>query len=403
MPLNSNPFIEGTDPTATFGGYASVLLQLIRQAKPSSTYGMILFDTVAPDVSGSNAWRKTCLWLNLATPASPTLNVYREGGSPGWININNVIGNGAISTAMISDSAVTLAKLSTLGGTPNQLIRVNASGNAFEFVSISNLIVNGTVNVTALSSTGIPAGQFRVPGVYGPGVVTWYSPQAVIDNLTEGAIPTDYLSPAPNPDNAKRKYLTSALGDTFATWRFIEPNRDIAANSINGDRLTDLTVPITKLVNAPSGNRVLMSYGGSVDWRLPLTVQGAVTQFVTAVADIASLTSAIFTQGATATLTHTLGVVPLMYRVTLYCKTSDGGYAQGDEIEAANVDVAGLSGDGMATFMFYINGSSSVIVRKMLGTTSIQIIEKSTTNRHTINSGNIDRWGFRLYAMSVAS
>lgn len=402
MALNTNPFVEGIDPSSTFGGYASVLLQLIRQAQPSSTYGMILFDTTAPDVSGANAWRKRCLWLDLTVPSAPTVNVYKE--SPGgWVNVQQVIPNNTIVTAMISNAAVTLAKLSSAGGSANQLIRVNAAGNAFEFVSISNLIANGTVNVGALNSTGLPAGQFKIPGVYGAGVPTWYSSQDVIDNLAEGAIAGDYIAPAANPDNAKKKYLTSALGDTFAAWRFIEPNRDIAANSINGDRLTDLSVPITKLVNAPSGNRVLMSYGGSVDWRLPLTVQGAVTQFVTAVADIASLTSAIFTQGATATLTHTLGVVPLMYRVTLYCKTSDGGYAQGDEIEAANVDVAGLSGDGMATFMFYINGSSSVIVRKMLGTTSIQIIEKSTTNRHTINSGNIDRWGFRLYAMSVAS
>ena len=124
MALNTNPFVEGIDPTSTFGGYASVLLQLIRQAIPSSTYGMVLFDTTAPDVTGSNAWRKTCIWLNLVVPGTPTVNVYKEGGSPGWINVNNIIGNGAITTAMIANGAVTLPKLSVSGGAALQLIYV---------------------------------------------------------------------------------------------------------------------------------------------------------------------------------------------------------------------------------------------------------------------------------------
>jgi hypothetical protein len=399
MALNTNPFVEGIDPSSTFGGYASVLLQLIRQAQPSSTYGMILFDTTAPDVSGANAWRKRCLWLDLTVPSAPTVNVYKE--SPGgWVNVQQVIPNGTIVTAMISNAAVTLAKLSSAGGSANQLIRVNAAGNAFEFVSISNLIANGTVNVGALNSTGLPAGQFKIPGVYGAGVPTWYSSQDVIDNLAEGAIAGDYIAPAANPDNAKKKYLTSALGDTFAAWRFIEPNRDIAANSINGDRLTDLSVPITKLVNAPSGNRVLMSYGGSVDWRLPLTVQGAVTQFVTAVADLQTIPA--LTQGTTITMNHTLGVVPLMFRVTLYCHATNGGYDPGDEIDLTTTSQSGLASDAQAPFMFYVNGSTSIVVRKNLGS-DISILHKTTNAYHTIGSAQLANWRIRLYAMAVAS
>lgn len=399
MALNTNPFVEGIDPSSTFGGYASVLLQLIRQAQPSSTYGMILFDTTAPDVSGANAWRKRCLWLDLTVPSAPTVNVYKE--SPGgWVNVQQVIPNGTIVTAMISNAAVTLAKLSSAGGSANQLIRVNAAGNAFEFVSISNLIANGTVNVGALNSTGLPAGQFKIPGVYGAGVPTWYSSQDVIDNLAEGAIAGDYIAPAANPDNAKKKYLTSALGDTFAAWRFIEPNRDIAANSINGDRLTDLSVPITKLVNAPSGNRVLMSYGGSVDWRLPLTVQGAVTQFVTAVADLQTIPA--LTQGTTITLNHTLSVVPLMFRVTLYCHSTNGGYDPGDEIDLTTTSQANLAADAQPPFMFYVNGSTSIVVRKNLSS-DIAIIHKTTNAYHTIGSAQLTNWRIRLYAMAVAS
>jgi hypothetical protein len=194
MALNNNPFVEGIDPTSTFGGYASVLLQLIRQAQPSSTYGMILFDTTPPDVTGANAWRKRSIWVSLATPATPTVNVYREGGSPGWVNVNDVISPNTITTAMIQNAAVTLAKLSTAGGAANQLIRVNAGATAFEFVSVGSIITTGSINVGSLITTGIPAGQFRLAGTYGPGVANWYTAQNVIDNLANAAIGTDFTS-----------------------------------------------------------------------------------------------------------------------------------------------------------------------------------------------------------------
>ena len=154
MALNTNPFVEGIDPTSTFGGYASVLLQLIRQAIPSSTYGMVLFDTTAPDVTGSNAWRKTCIWLNLTNPNTPTVNVYKEGTSPGWVNTNVIIADNSISTSMIKDynpatpnTGVTLSKLAPIGGAALQLIRVNATATAFEFVSLASLVTVGSIPV----------------------------------------------------------------------------------------------------------------------------------------------------------------------------------------------------------------------------------------------------------------
>ena len=179
MALNTNLFIEGINPTATFGGYASVLLQLIRQAYPSSTYGMILFDTTAPNVLGSNSWRKTCIWLDLTLPDYPTLNVYKEGTSPGWSNVNDVISNNSIKTSMIANydpatpnTGVTLPKLATIGGTALQLIRVNATATAFEFVSSVNVFTVGSILPSAINATAIPNGYYlRVVG----GVSAWSS------------------------------------------------------------------------------------------------------------------------------------------------------------------------------------------------------------------------------------
>jgi hypothetical protein len=391
MPLNTNPFIEGIDPTSTFGGYASVLLQLIREAKPSSTYGMILFDTTAPDVTGANAWRKTCVWLDLVVPGSPTVNVYREGGSPGWVNVNNIIGNGAIITAMIANLAVTIAKLSPAGGTANQLIRVNAGATAFEFVSLSSLVTTGSLNVGSLITLGIPGGQFRLAGTYGPGVATWYTAQNVIDNLASASIPTDLIGPAPAA-TSRSQFLTTRLGDPFAAWRYFDPTNDLQANALNGNRLTNNTVALSKIIPA-TADAVMVTQGGVVDWVPANTLTGSITQFVTDLAT--TLTQNIPTYTNPVTLSHTLGAVPLSFRVTLYCETNDGNYTVGEEIDASALN-QGHAGDWWVPFNFQVT-NAAVIVGRFDNAHNILITNKTGAN-HSIN---LARWRLRLYAMKV--
>lgn len=393
MALNSNPFVEGIDPTSTFGGYASVLLQLIRQAQPSSTYGMILFDTTPPDVTGANAWRKRSIWISLATPATPTVNVYREGGSPGWVNVQAIIPSNTITTAMIQNAAVTLAKLSVSGGTANQLIRVNAGGTAFEFVSVGSIITTGSINVGSLITTGIPGGQFRLVGTYGPGVANWYTAQNVIDNLANAAIVTDLIAPAPAA-TLRSQFLTTRSGDPFASWRYFDPSVDILAASVNGDRLINNTLPIAKIIPA-TGNAVLMTTGGVVDWVPPVTIQGSTTQFVSDVAT--TITQTLPVVGTPTVLAHNLAAVPLMYRVTLYCQTTDGGYNNGDEIDAQSVN-QGTVGDWWNAFNFLVT-SASVSVQRFSNTNSINVIHKTTGAQHAITDA---KWRLRLYAMKVA-
>lgn len=397
MALNSNPFVEGIDPTSTFGGYASVLLQLIREAKPSSTYGMILFDTTAPDVTGANAWRKRSIWINVAVPTQPTVNIYRElPAPPGWVNVNDVISPNTITTAMIQNAAVTLAKLSTAGGTANQLIRVNAGGTAFEFVSLASLVTTGSIPVGSLITTGIPAGQFRLAATYGPGVANWYTAQNVIDNIANGAIPTDLIGPAPAA-TTRSKFLTGRIGDTFATWRFLEPNVDILNDTLSGGKLQNGTVAPIKIESAGIPDGYLLSkVGGVPDWVAPTTVAGSVTQFVTPVGSVVAFPTV---QGGSATLTHTLGSIPLMFRVVFYCETADGGYSPGDEIDAATLN-SGVVGDWWNSFNFYVT-SASVIVRRTYTASDIVIWNKGTTSDHYINGASIGRWKLRLYAMKV--
>lgn len=359
MALNSNPFVEGIDPTSTFGGYASVLLQLIRQAQPSSTYGMILFDTTPPDVTGANAWRKRSIWISLATPATPTVNVYREGGSPGWVNVNDVISPNTITTAMIQNAAVTLAKLSVSGGTANQLIRVNAGGTAFEFVSVGSIITTGSINVGSLITTGIPGGQFRLVGTYGPGVANWYTAQNVIDNLANASISTDYLSPAPSP-TTRSKFLTGRVGDPFATWRFFEPNVDILDTTLSGAKLQNGTVSPVKVESAgiPDG-WLLSKVAGIPDWVAPTTVAGIVAskQVVEVTPLPASNTPVdVITYAAT-------GGKADIYQFYLKCITADHGFDSGDEIPLGSLgnDDGGVNEAG--PLIFFDASASKVIHR----------------------------------------
>ena len=396
MALNNNPFVEGIDPTSTFGGYASVLLQLIRQAQPSSTYGMILFDTTPPDVTGANAWRKRSIWVSLATPATPTVNVYREGGSPGWINVNDVIGSNAITTAMIQNAAVTLAKLSVAGGSANQLIRVNAGATGFEFVSLSSLVIAGSINVSSLITTGIPGGQFRLAGTYGPGVANWYTAQDVATNIADGTILSDQIAAGPAP-SARSKFLTTRTGDPFAAWRYFEPNVDILDTTLSGAKLQNASVGPAKLESSGVADGWLLSkVAGVPEWVAPTAVSGSVTQFVTAVGSV----GAIPTVGSPTTLAHTLGAVPLMYRVTLYCHATNGNYSIGDEIEALGCYTAnGFTSEDQATAFNILVTSANVIVSRQ-HSWSIYITDKNTGAAHAIDD---TKWRIRLYAMAVAS
>jgi hypothetical protein len=385
MPLNTNPFIEGIDPTSTFGGYASVLLQLIREAKPSSTYGMILFDTTAPDVTGANAWRKTCIWLDLTNPNIPTVNVYREGGSPGWVNVNNIIGNGAIVTAMIANLAVTIAKLSPAGGTANQLIRVNAGATAFEFVSLSSLVTTGSLNVGSLITLGIPGGQFRLAGTYGPGVATWYTAQNVIDNLASASIPTDLIGPAPAA-TSRSQFLTTRLGDPFAAWRYFDPTNDLQANALNGNRLTNNTVALSKIIPATS-DAMLVTQGGVVDW-IPLPTANYVNKY-------ASTATALPAAGAAITpLTHGLGGQPINVYGVLVCVMPEHGYVANDEVPLCQI-YRGATDNEFPMWYFHATGTQIHCIRSNAGATMI------TAHATTGNATNLTdaRWNIKFYAI----
>jgi hypothetical protein len=388
MALNTNPFVEGIDPSGTFGGYASVLLQLIRQAQPSSTYGMILFDTATPDVTGANAWRKRCIWVNLTTPGTPTVNVYKEGGSPGWSNVQALIPPNTITTAMIQNAAVTLAKLSTSGGTANQLIRVNGTATAFEFVSLASLVTTGSIPVGSLITTGIPAGQLRFAGVVGPGTATWYDAQQIINALSNAAIGTDLIAPAP-VTSTRSKMLTTRTADTFATWRYFEPNVDILNDTMNGSKLQAGTVGPERLYSTGVPDGYLLSkVAGVPDW-IPAPTANYVNKY-------ASTATALPAAGNAITpLNHGLGGHPINVYGVLVCVTAEHGYVAGDEIPLSQIYVT-FSNNESPAFAMHATTTQIHCVRNV--DSDLLTLNGSTgaTAGVALAAGN---WNIKFYAI----
>jgi hypothetical protein len=358
---------------------------------------MILFDTTAPDVTGANAWRKRCIWVNLTTPGTPTVNVYKEGGSPGWSNVQALIPPLTIKNSMISnpdpldtDKGISITKFAPNGGTANQLIRVNSTATAFEFVSLASLVTAGSIPVGSLITTGIPAGQLRFAGVVGPGTATWYDAQQIINALADASIGSDLIAPAPIT-SARSKMLTTRTADIFATWRYFEPNVDILNDTMNGSKLQAGTVGPERLYSTgvPDGS-VLTKIAGVPDWGPAPSVT---TAFVMDVAT--TLTRAIPIVGTPTTLAHTLANMPTTYRAVIYCQTGDGNYVNGDEIDALSCYCAnGFTSDDQTTAFSILITSTNVVVRRQFNA-SIYVADKTTGARHPITEAS---WRLRLYA-----
>ena len=402
MALNTNPFVEGIDPTSTFGGYASVLLQLIRQAIPSSTYGMVLFDTTAPDVTGSNAWRKTCIWLNLTNPNTPTVNVYKEGTSPGWVNTNVIIADNSISTSMIKDynpatpnTGVTLSKLAPIGGAALQLIRVNATNTAFEFVSLASLVTVGSIPVGSLITTGIPPGELRFAGVFGPTTAQWLTAVQIINALADATISPDLIAP-PGVLAARSKFLTARTADTFATYRFLEPNVDILDNTLSGGKLQNGTVVPGKIESAGIPDGYLMGkVAGVPDWVAPTAVAGIVAS--KQVVQITPLPAAntpvnVITYAAT-------GGRADIYQFYLVCLTADHNHQPGDELPLVSVGNDDATNEAGPLIIF--DASASTVVHR--GPAFYQIQDATATTIQSIATApERARWALKCVAIRFA-
>jgi hypothetical protein len=322
--------------------------------------------------------------LNLTLPDFPTVNVYKEGTSPGWINVNNIIGNGAITTAMIANGAVTLPKLSVSGGAALQLIRVNATNTAFEFVNVASIITIGSIPVGSLITTGIPPGELRFAGVFGPTTANWIQPIQIINALVDGSINPDLIAP-PAALSARSQFLTARTADTFANYRYFEPNVDILSGAMNGNRITDNTLPISKIIPGAEGS-LLSVVGGTPDW-IPAPTANYVNKY-------ASTATALPATGNTITpLNHGLGGQPINVYGVLVCVTPEFGYVANDEVPLDQFDTSSTSNEHP---VFYFHATTTQIH-------CVRTNQAGITTARANNGANIAltdaNWNIKFYAI----
>jgi hypothetical protein len=216
-------------------------------------------------------------------------------------------------------------------------------------------------------------------------VANWYTATNVIDNIPNGYIPGDLVSPAPGA-TSRSQFLTTRTGDGFGTWRYFDPAVDISAGSVNGDRLIANSVPVTKLIGSSGSGDYLSSVGGIPTWTAFPTAQ-VVTKY-------ASTPTALPAAGNAITpLNHGLGGQPINVYGVLVCDTAEHGYVKYDEVP---LDQFSTTNSDNEFAVFAMHATSTQIHCVRASDASFVTLNASNGNLVNITPGN---WLIKFYAI----
>lgn len=264
MAIDLNDLVEGLDPSGLIQISGAQLLQMVRNAVAADSKFFGIFDESEPDVVTTPRYARYS-WFKPSEISSP---VERRWSGTEWIPVS--IGDEVITSAMIEDGAITLAKLYNPGGEALKLLRVNAGGTGFELWTLENPVKS--VTLAMLSSAGGTNNQFIHVNAFGGFeffdlIATNYIPANSItpDLFFSNSVPGDqyrvnaagteveFFSP-PSALIADRQYISLAgnltkdltfLKPSTAQWDFIEVycnlNFTDAVPGINASMKCDLT------------------------------------------------------------------------------------------------------------------------------------------------------------------
>jgi hypothetical protein len=191
--------------------------------------------------------------------------------------------------------------------------------------------------------------------------------------------------------------LTTRIADTFATWRFLEPNIDILNDTLSGGKLQNGTVAPIKIESAGIPDGYLLSkVGGVPDWVAPTTVAGIVAS--KQVVQVTPLPAAntpvnVITYAAT-------GGKADIYQFYLVCLSADHNHQPGDEIPLASIgnDDGGANEAGP---LIILDASTSTVVHR--GPAFYQIQDATASTIQNISSAaERARWALKCVAIRFA-
>lgn len=283
MSIDINDFIEGLDPSVLSEVSGAQLLQLIRNATPSASRGLIINSDNTPDVGtypslARYKWTRPSENNKITRHWNPSINAW-EADSPQ---------NLTVGTSQIQDGAVTLAKLYNPSGFPFYLIRVNAAGTGFELWPLT--FTNGTINIEAI----IKGTNNYFPHVKSDGSAwEFVSADTIAALISNGVL------------NANQITITGNVNGTI-------PMQDSATNKLVG------------LAPGVEGT-VLTIASGVPSWRV---TTNKIT--LAAISTEAALLGYSFNSFQ---FLHGLGVVPRLVKCHIVCAVNDLDYVVGDRLE----------------------------------------------------------------------
>lgn len=395
MPGEDYILDRGANLSPSLGAYATIIEQAIERARPNSYRGMVVYSTTVPETIGqptgypTDWWdfQRRCLWLK-----SNNGELYYYNGTT-WEYVRARPAYNSVTNDLISNQTIQFGKLSSVGGTARQLLRV-ATGGGFEFVSPANVLnpnelavdklaspatavtsilqsVNGTKSWETLNSAYIVGkiddnsiavnklargAALQVPLVASDGnSVTWSS---VISGIPDGAI-------------GLGKFATS-VGDAGKYLKYDANGKIIAADS----GVTGTNAPLAnsdKIVAITTAGTIKNATFGKYDSGLVALVAGTATY-----------------EG-----THGLGVVPMLAQAFLECTVDEHGYVAGDRVDVSNI-VWESAGDQRPALQLSINSTKWTLVlvsNAVAALTNIFIYVRSTGSPQAINPA---RWRLRV-------
>jgi len=179
---HTNLFVEGLDPTGLPAFGASEALQMIREAIPSLTHGLVYYSATAPDFLANPEYARF-VWVN------PTTGEFKYWTGTTWVQFTLAIGS--LSGAIITPGTLPLTAINLTGASVSKVLQVDATGTALFWASPLNLYASGTFPVAKLVP-GASDGMFlRMAG--GAVAWAWLTSAEIISTIALHSLPLNRL------------------------------------------------------------------------------------------------------------------------------------------------------------------------------------------------------------------
>lgn len=251
-------FNEGIDPSSTWGVHASVLLQLIREAKPNAYRGMLIYSATTPVVTGSYVWQKRCAWINTT---DWHLYLYNNTLSS-WVDVLAAISDGAINrTAMFADQVVSVEKMVGNGvDSAGLYLKCGLDDLTLEWAELISGISNGSLPLSKLVAVSANEAVGSIAGGTPQAVPFSTIVQTGLPGVNNNSIPIVKLVAG-----ADRQVL--AMFSDTPTWQNVNdllPDNGIEQKKIQSQTTTLTATAGVVVVDASLGDNFILTLTANV-------------------------------------------------------------------------------------------------------------------------------------------